>query len=102
MEDWLRYQISPLVKYRQNQNQTISQLSYFVTLWLLFSLQDSYVLDYFHNISAFLSVGAPFYLVVPSGHNYTSKKGQNGICGGKGCPQDSLIGQVFTASLLPN
>ncbi|XP_053383047.1 NPC intracellular cholesterol transporter 1-like [Mercenaria mercenaria] len=64
--------------------------------------KDSYVLDYFHNLSAYLSVGAPVYFVVPAGHNYLSKAGQNALCGGKGCPQDSLIGQVFRQSQLAN
>lgn len=64
--------------------------------------EDSYVLDYFKNISAYLSVGPPVYFVVQSGHNYTSTAGQNDVCGGKGCPQDSLVGQVFQAARLPN
>ncbi|WAR17615.1 NPC1-like protein [Mya arenaria] len=55
---------------------------------------DSFVLDYFHNLSAYLSVGAPIYFVIPAGYNYTNMKSQNAICGSKGCNQDSLIGQV--------
>ena len=68
----------------------------------MFVFQDSYVLDYFGNITAYLSVGAPVYFVVPSGQNYTNSKGQNGVCGGRGCPQNSLVGQVFTASQISN
>lgn len=64
--------------------------------------EDSYVLDYFKNITAYLSVGAPVYFVVPKGHNYTSTKGQNDVCGGRGCPQNSLNGQVFRASQINN
>lgn len=60
------------------------------------------MLDYFHNLSAYLSVGAPVYFVVPAGHNYLSTAGQNALCGGKGCPQDSLIGQLFRQSQLAN
>ncbi|XP_052763831.1 NPC intracellular cholesterol transporter 1-like isoform X1 [Mya arenaria] len=63
---------------------------------------DSFVLDYFHNLSAYLSVGAPIYFVIPAGYNYTNMKSQNAICGSKGCNQDSLIGQVFYSSQLAN
>jgi Niemann-Pick C1 protein len=65
-------------------------------------LQDSYVLDYFSNLTAYLSVGAPVYLVVKGGYRYDTPAQQNGICGGNGCPEDSLLGQVYTASLLNN
>jgi len=64
--------------------------------------EDSYVLNYFNHLKDFLSVGAPVYFVVPAGYNYTTFKGQNGLCGGNGCPQDSLIAQVFRASQLSN
>ncbi|KAL3891661.1 hypothetical protein ACJMK2_003913 [Sinanodonta woodiana] len=64
--------------------------------------KDSYVLNYFTNLTAYLSVGAPVYFVMPKGHNYSNMAGQNMICGGVGCPQNSLIGQVYKASLLKN
>lgn len=64
--------------------------------------EDSYVLDYFGNITAYLSVGAPVYFVVPAGHNYTTTQGQNDVCGGRGCPQNSLVGQLFRASQISN
>ncbi|XP_055955668.1 NPC intracellular cholesterol transporter 1 [Patella vulgata] len=64
--------------------------------------EDSYVLQYFNNLTKYLSVGAPVYFVVKDGHNYTSLKGQNAICGGSGCPQDSLLGQVFQATRWAN
>ncbi|KAK7485656.1 hypothetical protein BaRGS_00023105, partial [Batillaria attramentaria] len=64
--------------------------------------KDSYVLNYFSNLTAYLSVGAPVYFVVKDGYNYTGPKGQNGICGGSGCPSNSLLSQVFTSSLRPN
>ncbi|KAL4217752.1 NPC intracellular cholesterol transporter 1 [Mactra antiquata] len=64
--------------------------------------EDSYVLDYFKSLAEYLSVGAPVYFVVPAGHNYFTKAGQNDVCGGKGCPQDSLIGQLFRQSQLSN
>ena len=49
--------------------------------------EDSYVLQYFNNLSTYLSVGAPVYFVVRDGHDYSSYKGQNDICGVAGCPQ---------------
>ncbi|KAK7091360.1 NPC intracellular cholesterol transporter 1-like [Littorina saxatilis] len=64
--------------------------------------KDSYVLDYFSNLTAYLSVGAPVYFVVKDGYNYTNVHDQNGICGGNGCPEQSLLGQIYSASLQPN
>ncbi|KAI8497623.1 NPC intracellular cholesterol transporter 1 [Branchiostoma belcheri] len=52
---------------------------------------DSYVLEYFSNISRYLKVGAPVYFVVEEGHDYTTKAGQNMICGSSGCNRDSLV-----------
>lgn len=66
------------------------------------SLQDSYVLDYFKNLSTYLHTGPPVYFVVEDGLNYSSPEGQNAVCGGVGCNNDSLIQQVFTASLISN
>ncbi|KAJ8322225.1 hypothetical protein KUTeg_000696 [Tegillarca granosa] len=56
--------------------------------------KDSYVLDWLTNLTEYLHVGPPVYFVVEEGHDYTTLEGQNGICGGNGCPQDSLVGQV--------
>lgn len=64
--------------------------------------QDSYVLQYFHNLSEYLSVGPPVYFVVEDGHNYSTLKGQNEVCGTSGCKPDSLEGQIFMASLQKN
>ncbi|XP_046362428.2 NPC intracellular cholesterol transporter 1-like [Haliotis rufescens] len=64
--------------------------------------EDSYVLDYFGNLSAYLSVGPPVYFVVKSGHNYTTTAGQNDICGGNGCPENSVLGQIFKAAQQAN
>ena len=72
------------------------------TDFLFIHFQDSYVLNYFGNLSEYLHVGPPVYFVVKEGHNYTSIPGQNAICGGSGCPQNSLVGQINTASQLPN
>ena len=63
---------------------------------------DSYVLNYFGNESTYLHVGPPVYFVVREGHNYTSETGENALCGGNGCPQNSLVGQIFFASEISN
>ncbi|CAG5121501.1 unnamed protein product [Candidula unifasciata] len=60
--------------------------------------KDSYVLNYFHNLSKYLSVGPPVYFVVENGHDYSTYAGQNEICGVSGCPQNSLVQQINTAS----
>lgn len=60
------------------------------------------MLKYFESMAEYLSVGSPVYFVVQSGHNYSTTEGQNQICGGKGCPEDSLLGMVFKASEQPN
>ncbi|CAG5896580.1 unnamed protein product [Menidia menidia] len=63
---------------------------------------DSYVLDYFKNLSEYLHTGAPVYFVVEDGLNYSSPEGQNAVCGGVGCNNNSLVQQVYTASLMSN
>lgn len=63
---------------------------------------DSYVLDYFNKMDTYLSVGPPVYFVVEDGHDYTTMEGQNQICGGNGCPENSVLGQIFKASQIPN
>uniref|UniRef100_A0A3P9APQ1 SSD domain-containing protein n=1 Tax=Esox lucius TaxID=8010 RepID=A0A3P9APQ1_ESOLU len=63
---------------------------------------DSYVLQYFKNLSEYLHTGPPVYFVVKDGHDYLSLEGQNSVCGGVGCNNDSLVQQVYTASLLSN
>ncbi|XP_059177253.1 NPC intracellular cholesterol transporter 1-like isoform X2 [Physella acuta] len=64
--------------------------------------KDSYVLNYFHNLSRYLSVGAPVYFVVESGIDYSTYQGQNDVCGISGCPQDSLVQQINHAALEPS
>lgn len=61
---------------------------------------DSYVLNYFGNLTEYLHTGAPVYFVVEEGHDYGSTAGQNSVCGGVGCNNDSLVQQVYTASLI--
>ncbi|XP_056149784.1 NPC intracellular cholesterol transporter 1 [Lampris incognitus] len=63
---------------------------------------DSYVLEYFKNISMYLHTGPPVYFVVEDGLNYTSLEGQNAVCGGVGCNNNSLVQQVYSASLISN
>uniref|UniRef100_A0A4W6C657 Niemann-Pick disease, type C1 n=1 Tax=Lates calcarifer TaxID=8187 RepID=A0A4W6C657_LATCA len=59
---------------------------------------DSYVLDYFKNMSEYLHTGAPVYFVVEDGLNYSSPEGQNVVCGGVGCNNNSLV-QGLTSPL---
>ncbi|CAL8313072.1 unnamed protein product [Gadus morhua 'NCC'] len=61
---------------------------------------DSYVLQYFKNLSTYLHTGPPVYFVVEDGLNYSSPEGQNAVCGGVGCRNDSLVQQVYSASLI--
>ncbi|NXN94904.1 NPC1 protein, partial [Rhinopomastus cyanomelas] len=59
---------------------------------------DSYVMDYFSHLGRYLHAGPPVYFVLEEGHNYTSLEGQNMVCGGTGCNNDSLVQQIFTAA----
>ncbi|KAB1258508.1 NPC intracellular cholesterol transporter 1 [Camelus dromedarius] len=63
---------------------------------------DSYVMDYFQSLSQYLHAGPPVYFVLEEGHDYTSLRGQNMVCGGTGCDNDSLVQQIFTAAQLDN
>uniref|UniRef100_A0A8D0H7N3 NPC intracellular cholesterol transporter 1 n=1 Tax=Sphenodon punctatus TaxID=8508 RepID=A0A8D0H7N3_SPHPU len=59
---------------------------------------DSYVIDYFNSLSKYLHAGPPVYFVLEGGHNYTTLEGQNMVCGGMGCNNNSLVQQVFDAA----
>ncbi|XP_017351116.1 NPC intracellular cholesterol transporter 1 [Ictalurus punctatus] len=61
---------------------------------------DSFVLHYFGNLTEYLHTGPPVYFVVKEGHDYRTSEGQNQVCGGVGCNNDSLVQQVYTASLM--
>uniref|UniRef100_A0A8C8ZF85 NPC intracellular cholesterol transporter 1 n=1 Tax=Prolemur simus TaxID=1328070 RepID=A0A8C8ZF85_PROSS len=63
---------------------------------------DSYVVDYLKSVSQYLHAGPPVYFVLEEGHDYTSPKGQNMVCGGVGCNNDSLVQQIFNAAQLDN
>ncbi|XP_077864367.1 NPC intracellular cholesterol transporter 1-like [Saccoglossus kowalevskii] len=62
---------------------------------------DSYILDFYADLSEYLMVGAPVYFVVVGGYNYSTIEGQNRICGGAGCNADSLTQQIYYASQDP-
>ncbi|KAL4623363.1 Niemann-Pick C1 protein [Arapaima gigas] len=59
---------------------------------------DSYVLDYFTNMTEYLHTGPPVYFVIKDGHDYRTAEGQNSVCGGVGCNNNSLVQQLYTAS----
>ncbi|XP_062836513.1 NPC intracellular cholesterol transporter 1 [Anolis carolinensis] len=59
---------------------------------------DSYVLEYFNSLSRFVHSGPPVYFVLEEGHNYTTLDGQNMVCGGMGCNNNSLVQQLFDAA----
>jgi len=61
---------------------------------------DSYVIDYFNALTK-IRVGAPVYFVVREGADYQKTETQNVLCGGAGCPENSLIDAVYKASLQP-
>ncbi|EGV93491.1 Niemann-Pick C1 protein, partial [Cricetulus griseus] len=63
---------------------------------------DSYVIDYFKSLGQYLHSGPPVYFVLEEGHDYTTHKGQNMVCGGMGCDNDSLVQQIFNAAELDN
>ncbi|XP_074843385.1 NPC intracellular cholesterol transporter 1 isoform X2 [Carettochelys insculpta] len=63
---------------------------------------DSYVLDYFNYLSKYLHAGPPVYFVLEEGHNYSSLVGQNMVCGGVGCNNNSLVQQIFSAAEIDN
>ncbi|XP_072021310.1 NPC intracellular cholesterol transporter 1-like [Amphiura filiformis] len=62
--------------------------------------QDSYMINYFNNLSTYLNVGPPVYFVVRDGYDYTVESEQNMICGGAGCNVDSLSSQIYHAAQL--
>lgn len=50
----------------------------------------------------YLHVGPPVYFVVNEGYDYEHTIKQNKICGSAGCASDSLVQQIFVASLSPD
>ena len=50
----------------------------------------------------YLHVGPPVYFVVNEGYDYEHQMGQKMICGSAGCSSDSLVQQIYVASLSPD
>uniref|UniRef100_A0A8C1HIN0 Niemann-Pick disease, type C1 n=1 Tax=Cyprinus carpio carpio TaxID=630221 RepID=A0A8C1HIN0_CYPCA len=86
LKDWVR----PLVVMEIGLDQKLSMPD------------DSYMLDYFGNLSEYLHTGAPVYFVVEDGHDYKTIEGQNAVCGGVGCNNNSLVQQIYTISNVPS
>jgi len=63
--------------------------------------RDSFLMNYFGNLSMYLKTGAPVYFVVKEGFDYSKIENQNMLCGSSGCNSDSLLGEVFFSSLNP-
>ncbi|XP_028659508.1 NPC intracellular cholesterol transporter 1 [Erpetoichthys calabaricus] len=63
---------------------------------------DSYMVDYFESLGNYLHAGPPVYFVVKEGHDYKTQEGQNMVCGGVGCNNNSLVQQIFTAAEISN
>lgn len=64
--------------------------------------RDSFLLDYFSNISVYLQTGAPVYFVVKDGYDYTRTDKQNLVCGTAACNPNSVTGELFSSSLISN
>ncbi|KAJ7371490.1 NPC intracellular cholesterol transporter 1 [Desmophyllum pertusum] len=63
--------------------------------------KDSYLLNWFADMKDYLHVGPPVYFVVNEGYDYEHTKGQNKICASAGCDSNSLVQQIYVASLRP-
>ncbi|XP_063779664.1 NPC intracellular cholesterol transporter 1 [Pseudophryne corroboree] len=63
---------------------------------------DSYVLKYFDSLNKYLHSGPPMYFVVEEGHDYTTMDGQDMVCGGAGCSNNSLVQQIYNAAQMAN
>ena len=64
--------------------------------------KDSYLLDYYHTLTSTIKLGPTVNFVVKDGYDYSTLDGQNMICSGPGCREDSLLGQIFKASEHPH
>ena len=62
---------------------------------------DSYLLNYFTKLTSTIRTGPTVQFVVEDGFDYSTLENQNMICGGPGCDEDSLLGQIFQASEQP-
>lgn len=77
---------SHIVKYFQ------VRISIDVTFWKLLCIS---LLQY---MSEYLEMGAPIFWVITPGINYTLRSGQNIVCGGQECYQDSAAAILYMNS----
>lgn len=63
---------------------------------------DSYVYKYLQAVNRLLKLGPPVYFVLKSGLNFTDHDHQNVLCGSRLCSNDSLVTQIYLASLYSN
>ncbi|XP_045451806.1 NPC intracellular cholesterol transporter 1 homolog 1b-like [Melitaea cinxia] len=63
---------------------------------------DSYVYKYLQAVNRLLKLGPPVYFVLKSGLNFTDHDHQNVLCGSRLCNNDSLVTQIYLASLYSN
>ncbi len=56
------------------------------------------MLRYFEDQMKYLAVGPPAYMVLESGHNYTTRLGQYLVSASSSRQTDSLLGQIYLAS----
>ena len=64
--------------------------------------EDSYLLEYVQVLASTVKLGPTVQFVVEDGYDYSTLDGQNMICAGPGCREDSLLGQIFKASQNPS
>ncbi|XP_065898214.1 NPC intracellular cholesterol transporter 1-like isoform X2 [Dysidea avara] len=62
--------------------------------------KDSYLQDYFDDLSTYLHTGPPVYFVIKEGYDYSIETNQNKICSTAGCNQNSMGVQISSASLI--
>ena len=66
------------------------------------SAQDSHVAEFYTAEYQYMHLSAPVYFVIPCGHNYTSERGQNQICGeSAGCLTDAVVRRINEAAESP-
>ena len=78
--------------------------------------KDSYLQDYFNDMSKYLRTGPPVYFVIKGDYDYTNKANQNKvqlhcglqylmycvqICSSAGCNNNSIEVQISSAALVP-
>jgi Niemann-Pick C1 protein len=61
---------------------------------------DSYLMDYFGNLSTYMKTGAPVYYVIKDPYDYSNRTQQNKICGINECSDRSIINDIFINSII--